>query len=78
LPKALVQLEATKEERTLAELGELFEVHPNQLTEWKKQLLDRAAEVFTGDRQEDTGPDVNPLHAKIGRLAIVIIYITVI
>lgn len=67
--KASVALEAMKEGQTLVELAERFQIHPNQITEWKKQLLDRAAEVFSKDSQPTEGPDVKELHAKIGQLA---------
>ena len=66
--KAKVALEAIKGEQTLVELSERFQVHPNQITEWKKQLLERASEIFDKEKKSE-GPDVKELHAKIGQLA---------
>ena len=66
--KAKVALEAIKGEQTLVELSERFQVHPTQITEWKKQLLERASEIFDKEKKS-TMPDVKELHAKIGQLA---------
>ena len=66
--KAKVALEAIKGEQTLVELSERFQVHPNQIAEWKKVLLERASEIF--DKGEPSKePDIKELHAKIGQLA---------
>jgi transposase len=65
--KAKVAVEAVKGEQTLTELAQRFQVHPNQIAMWKKQLLDRASEVFDKDKKSPE-PDMKELHAKIGRL----------
>ena len=66
--KAKAALEALKGEKTIIELAERYQVHPNQITEWKKQLLQRAEEIFSKDKKAEAGPDVKDLHAKIGQL----------
>jgi len=66
--KAKVALEAVKGEQSLIELAERFQVHPNQITEWKKHLLEKASEVFEKGKRSPVEPDVKELHAKIGRL----------
>ena len=70
--KAKVALAALKGDRTLAELAQQFDVHPNQITTWKSQLLDGAAAVFDQGQGEpkEAAVDVKALHAKIGELAL--------
>ena len=68
--KAKVAVAAIKGDRTLAELSEQFDVHSNQIQDWRKRLLDNAETVFgKGQKQrEETDEKVKNLHAKIGQL----------
>ena len=71
--KAQVALAAIKGERTLAQLAEQFDVHPNQITSWKAQLESGAADVFgpgVGNGVGQPAIDVKSLHAKIGELTL--------
>jgi transposase len=71
--KAKVALAAIKGEKTLAELAQPYDVHPNQITAWKGQLVDAAAGLFgSGSATPDAAPaiDVKTLHAKIGELTL--------
>jgi transposase len=71
--KAKLALAAIKGDRTLAELAVQFDVHPNQITSWKAQLEEGAADVFgPGGGNGATPPavDVKSLHAKIGELTL--------
>lgn len=70
--KAKVALAAVKGEKTLSELAQQYDVHPNQITTWKNQLLDGAAGLFGGEKTEPAGApvDLKALHAKIGELAL--------
>ena len=70
--KAKVAIAAIKGERTIAQIAEQFDVHPNQVTTWKAQLEGGAAEVFGAGTGTAQAPpvDVKALHAKIGELTL--------
>jgi transposase len=70
--KAKVAVAAIKGERTLSELAQQFDVHPNQITQWRSQLLDGATAVFGDTAKAEAAPaiDVKVLHAKIGELTL--------
>jgi transposase len=70
--KAKVALAAIKGDRTIAQLAEHFDVHPNQITAWKSQLECSASDVFGSGSGATAAPtaDVKSLHAKIGELTL--------
>jgi transposase len=70
--KAKVALVAIKGDRTIAQLAEHFDVHPNQITAWKSQLEGSASDVFGSGGGTPATPtiDVKSLHAKIGELTL--------
>jgi transposase len=70
---AKVALAAIKGEKTLADLAQLYDVHPTQVTAWKAQLLEGASGLFgSGSASKETTPavDLKTLHAKIGELTL--------
>ena len=71
--KAKVALAAIKGDENLAQLAERFDLHPNQITQWKSQVLERAADVFASGAERSSVPEagnLKELHAKIGQQAL--------
>jgi len=72
-PRRLAWLEALKGERTVSDLAAEYGVHPTMIHQWKKALLDGAAEIFERGSRKSAEVDeetVRSLHAKIGELAV--------
>ena len=69
--KAKVAIEALSEGKTIADIAHKHDVHPNQVTEWRRQLIDRAGGVFGAAAvPEVPAVDLKSLHAKIGQLTL--------
>ena len=71
--KAKVALEAIKGEQTISELGSRYGLHPNMITNWKRQAIDNMAEAFSSKAEKARTADdaqIKDLHAKIGQLTV--------
>jgi transposase-like protein len=71
LVKAKVALEALRGDKTVQEIAPKHQLHPNQVSTWKRKAVDGMADVFSGGKQSGpTDAEVKELHAKIGRLVV--------
>jgi transposase-like protein len=70
--KVKVALEAIKERETLQQLAKRFELHPNQISQWKREFLENAGKAFEGDKKDgnDTEQQLDKLYRKIGELEV--------
>ena len=68
--KAKVAIEALADGKTIAEIAQKHDVHPNQVTEWGRQLIERAAGAFGGTVTPEQPVDLKALHAKIEQLTL--------
>ena len=71
--KAKVAIEAIKGERTLAEIGSIYEVHPNLVGQWRKQLLEKSVEIFSSKQQRESEEAEKlqaELYQQIGQLKV--------
>ena len=70
--KAKVAIEALKEQKTLNEIASMYQIHPNQVTKWKNQLLEDAGRIFEDKRtkKQDDKPGEELLYQQIGQLQV--------
>jgi transposase len=71
--KAKVALEAIRGEQTINDLAARYELHPNMITNWKRQAIENMAAVFSGTAERDNkvnDDQIKDLHAKIGQLTV--------